>query len=70
MGFNEKHMDGTNYWHADTPQEGLDPGCGGTGVLHCYCGGDFCVCGNFGVPDLCRDDEVEDELGDRWDGLE
>ena len=28
----------------------LEDGCGGTGILHCFCGGDFCACG---------DDEVE-----------
>lgn len=29
--------------------EYLDPGCGGSGVLHCYCGGDFCVCTCYGT---------------------
>jgi hypothetical protein len=23
--------------------DSLDYGCGGTGTLNCYCGGDFCV---------------------------
>lgn len=28
--------------------DGLESGCGGSGVLHCYCGGDLCVCHNHG----------------------
>lgn len=45
----------------------LDPDCGGMGVLHCYCGGDQCVChwhgevACFGCPDC---EETEDEYGD------
>jgi hypothetical protein len=27
---------------------GLEEACGGTGVIHCFCGGDFCVCHHHG----------------------
>lgn len=70
MGFKARHMDGTVYWHASTPAEGLDDTCGGTGTLHCYCGGDFCVCGNFGEVQCsgCEDCEGRDEDWDEgWD---
>ena len=70
MGFKAKHMDGTVYWHASKPSEGLDVGCGGTRVLDCYCGGDFCVCGNFGEVECpgCEDcDGDEDDGGYRDD---
>ena len=28
--------------------------CGGSGEVECYCGGDFCVCDNYGVTE-CPD---------------
>lgn len=46
--------------------EGLDETCGGTGTLHCYCGGDMCVCHHHGEIDCpgcdecCADGEDED----------
>lgn len=41
----------------------LDATCHGTGSLHCYCGGDFCVCHNHGeVPcEGCEDCEYDEE---------
>jgi hypothetical protein len=63
MGFTARHQDGTKYWHAG-PKEGLDATCGGTGYLHCYCGGDLCVCGNFGETECYG---CEDCDGDRDD---
>jgi hypothetical protein len=43
----------------------LEESCGGTGVLNCFCGGDFCVCGMEEMPcygcEDCRDLEVEDD---------
>lgn len=69
MGFNAKHQDGTTYWHASTPADGLDSRCGGSGILHCHCGGDLCVCGNFGevecdgCPD-CEHDGPDDDFDD------
>jgi len=38
------------------------PPCGGLGVLHCFCGGDFCVCHHHGEAECpgceeCRHDE-------------
>lgn len=41
--------------------------CGGSGVLNCLCGGDFCVCHNhgemecFGCPDCESDDDYNDD---------
>ena len=67
MGHTFKHQDGEKYWHATTRQDGLDPRCGGFGIRDCHCGGDLCVCGNFGevecfgCPDCERDD---DDYGD------
>lgn len=26
----------------------IDNSCGGTGTLHCYCGGDLCICHHHG----------------------
>jgi hypothetical protein len=43
--------------------EDLEETCGGTGVLHCFCGGDFCVCHNHGeVP--CHGCEDCDDCGE------
>ena len=35
----------------------LDTTCGGSGVLYCYCGGDFCMCHYHGELDCdgCED---------------
>lgn len=48
--------------------------CGGSGVLHCYCGGDFCVCHNHGEVECpgCDDCDGDDDLywnpeEDRWE---
>ena len=43
-GYWATHQDGERYWH-EAPERS---GCGGTGYIRCYCGGDLCVCGNFG----------------------
>lgn len=46
------------------------PPCGGSGTLHCYCGGDLCVCHNHGeaecpgCPDCRYDDDDFDPYGD------
>lgn len=43
--------------------EDLEPCCGGTGFLHCECGGDFCACGMQMVecPGCCDcEDDGED----------
>lgn len=34
--------------------DGLDEDCGGTGYLHCYCGGDQCVCHRHGQEVECN----------------
>jgi len=31
----------------------LDQGCGGTGHVYCYCGGDICVCHYHGQEQEC-----------------
>lgn len=45
-------------------------GCGGSGLIDCYCGGDFCVCHNHGEYECpgCDDcDDREDEDNDYYD---
>lgn len=43
--------------------------CGGSGVLHCECGGDFCVCHNHGEVECpgCEECRDNNELGPRND---
>lgn len=55
--------------------EGLDESCGGSGELHCYCGGDFCVC-HFhgstecdGCPDCTDDDDDFDGQAEGFDDV-
>lgn len=38
------------------------PRCDGDGTVNCYCGGDFCVCENYGEKDcpLCHGEGVAD----------
>jgi hypothetical protein len=38
--------------------------CGGTGILHCFCGGDLCVCHHHGYIEChgCEDCEPEDDF--------
>lgn len=56
-------------------ERGLEVGCGGTGTLHCYCGGDQCVCHHHGEtecpgcsdcddPDAREDDSCWDDIHD------
>lgn len=49
--------------HPHYDDDTLDSTCGGTGEVHCYCGGDFCVCHNHGsVPcHGCEDCEADDD---------
>lgn len=62
MGYMVRHQDGETYWHASESDE-LDSTCGGSGALRCRCGGDLCVCGNFGEAECfgCPDCEAEDD---------
>lgn len=61
-------------WCAETIEDGLEDGCGGTGILHCYCGGDMCVCGNNGETEClgcgdCDDsDYASDDEGEEYAG--
>lgn len=43
--------------------DGLESGCGGTGVRQCFCGGDQCVCHYHGEVecDGCEDCEGADD---------
>lgn len=43
----------------------LDDRCGGMGELHCYCGGDLCVCHFHGSTECpgCPDCEDDDDCG-------
>lgn len=39
-----------------------EQGCGGSGILHCECGGDICVCHHHGeIPCIGCDDCEADE---------
>lgn len=45
--------------------------CGGSGFLHCYCGGDLCVCHHHGQEIECpgcqdchAEDQWDDDYGD------
>jgi hypothetical protein len=67
MGFDAEHQDGATYWHAEDAADGLDDTCGGTGILHCYCGGDFCCCGNFGEVECPGCEDCEGDEFDDWD---
>ena len=47
-------------------RSGLETSCGGTGTLHCWCGGDLCVCHYHGETPCegcedCEDDELDDD---------
>ena len=46
----------------------FEQGCGGSGVLNCECGGDFCVCHHHGEIDCpgCEDCEPDDDEYE-WD---
>lgn len=44
----------------------LSEPCGGSGFIHCYCGGDFCCCHNHGEVECpgcedCKSDEYRDD---------
>lgn len=53
----------SNAYFSDEPYDG---GCGGSGTLVCYCGGDQCVCHNHGEVECggCDDCDLGDDLGD------
>lgn len=65
-GYWAEHQDGQRYWHEAPERER----CGGSGTIHCYCGGDFCCCGNFGDIDClgCEDCEHNDDDYCDWCG--
>ena len=44
-------------------------GCGGTGMIYCECGGEFCVCHNHGEIECpgCEDCEGDDDFHDGMD---
>lgn len=47
----------------------LDDACGGFGVIHCYCGGDLCVCHHHGETqcdgcEACEGDDPDDFWND------
>lgn len=51
--------------------DGLEASCGGSGVLNCFCGGDFCCCGNMGEVECygCADCNWGDPDGDYCDDV-
>lgn len=65
MGVTATHSDPSEMYYADE-DDGLAKRCGGLGVLRCYCGGDLCLCGNFGEAECygCPDCEDVDDEGD------
>jgi hypothetical protein len=46
--------------------EGLEDGCGGLGVIHCYCGGDLCACHNHGETDCPGCDDCRERDDPFW----
>lgn len=40
----------------------LNRTCGGSGTLHCYCGGDLCVCHNHGEIECDGCEDCEDQF--------
>lgn len=48
----------------DSDAEG---GCGGSGIIDCMCGGDFCVCHNHGEYECPGCDDCEREGDDKYD---
>lgn len=47
--------------------DGLRDSCGGTGMLECLCGGDFCVCHNHGEVECDGCEDCNDLDGDDLD---
>lgn len=43
---------------------GLERGCSGTGMIHCDCGGDFCVCHHHGEAECPGCEDCEGRWGD------
>ena len=61
--------DGPCWCGEDNPaylDDGLSDSCGGTGILVCLCGGDFCVCHNHGEVECggCEDCDGDGDLDD------
>lgn len=48
-------------------KDGLDSRCHGWRVLHCYCGGDLCVCHNHGETECFGCPDCEEDNGDDYD---
>jgi hypothetical protein len=51
---------------------GLDHCCGGSGELHCECGGDLCVCHHHGSIECpgCADCEPAGDFDDDYDDFD
>lgn len=49
--------------------DAVETDCGGTGTVHCYCGGDLCVCHNHGECE-CFGCESCDEADPDFDELD
>lgn len=47
--------------------EPIGRSCGGTGMLECLCGGDFCVCHNHGEVECGGCEDCGDCDDDFWD---
>jgi len=66
MGNICKHPDLGELWCADE-KDGLNLRCGGSLYLDCKCGGDLCVCGNFGEVECYGCPDCEDFEGEEFE---
>jgi len=65
-------MDGPCWCGVENPHydDELEDRCGGTGVLHCHCGGDICICHWHGECECfgCEDCDERDESDESGEG--
>lgn len=48
----------------------IERGCGGTGIINCLCGGDFCVCHNHGEVECFGCEDCEGNFDDPDEGFD
>jgi len=62
-------MAGPDYEYDDLDEGVICPRCMGDGSVSCHCGGDLCVCDNYGerdCPTCLGEGEVSPERRDRY----
>lgn len=47
-------------------ESGLEEGCGGTGSINCFCGGDQCVCHHHGDLECFGCEDCQEDEEDGW----